>query len=475
MTPETSIAAAPELQKRTGSARALIVDDDMAACQLLSDGLMDSGFEVHSCTSGPAALAIVEAKEIEVVVTDLRMHGMSGTDLCRQVVETRSDLPVIVVTAFGSMDTAVEALRAGAYDFITKPFDIDAIALTLARAVEHRRLRLEVDRLRRFVHDMKHYGELLGSSLAMQSLYGLLDRIEDSEATVLITGESGTGKELVARELHRRSKRRDGPFVAINCAAVPEALLESELFGHVRGAFTDARTNHQGLLARANGGTILLDEIGDMPLGIQPKLLRALQERKIRPVGSSSEEEIDVRVIACTHRDLETLVEEHAFREDLYYRINVITLKVPPLCARGGDVLLLAQHFAERFAAQAGKPVTGLAPAVAERLMSYNWPGNVRELQNCMERAIALSRGALVQVADLPQRVREHQSTHVLVASDDPSELVALDEVEKRYILRVLSAVHGNKTTAAQILGLSRKTLYRRLHAYGVPLEPSSG
>jgi two-component system, NtrC family, response regulator AtoC len=460
-----------ELPESVVPGKVLIVDDEAGACQLLADGLTDSGFEATWRTDANEAWTLVEAGDFDVVVTDLRMHGLNGIDLCRRIVETRSDLPVIVVTAFGSLDTAVEALRAGAYDFITKPFDVDAVSLAVCRAIEHRSLRLEVKRLRRAVRDMKLYGELVGSSPAMQELYALLERIADSEATVLVRGESGTGKELVACELHRRGKRKAGPFVAINCAAMPEALLESELFGHVRGAFTDARAAHDGLFVRANGGTILLDEIGDMPLGIQPKLLRALQERKIRPVGSTNELPIDVRVIVCTHRDLETLVEEQAFREDLYYRINVISISVPPLCARGGDVLLLAQHFIDRFAAQAGKPVTGLSPGAAERLMAYNWPGNVRELSNCMERGVALSRAGVVDVADLPERIRDHKSSHVLVASDDPSELVPLDEVEKRYVLRVLSAVRGNKTAAAQILGLSRKTLYRRLHAYGLALD----
>lgn len=456
------------VEQSATSPRVLVVDDDPGACQLLADGLADQGFEVSWQTNAQDSLAALDGQDFDVVVTDLRMRGMSGTDLCRRIVTTHSDLPVLVMTAFGSLDTAVDALRAGAYDFITKPFEVEAMGIALRRAVEHRALRLEVKRLRRAVRDTKRFGELLGSSAPMQQLYALLERLADSDATVLIVGASGTGKELVARELHRRSKRREGRFIAINCAAMPEALLESELFGHVRGAFTDARSTHDGLLLKANGGTLLLDEIGDMPLGIQPKLLRALQERKFRPVGSTSETAIDVRILACTHRDLESLVEEGTFREDLYYRINVVTVPVPPLSARGTDVLLLAQHFIEQCSAQAGKRPSGLTANAAERLMSYDWPGNARELQNCMERALALARSDVIDAADLPTRIREYTPTRVMISPNEPGEWLSLEDMEKRYILQVLEAVHSNKSAAAQILGLSRKTLYRRLRAYGL-------
>jgi DNA-binding NtrC family response regulator len=457
-----------EPSEAPGYRRVVVVDDDESACTMLVDGLCAEGFDAVSFTSAADALAVIEDTDFGAVITDLRMTGMNGIDLCRRVVSSWSDLPVIVVTAFGTLDTAVEALRAGAYDFITKPFDIDAAVIALERAFEHRALRLEVKRLRRAAQDIGGIGELIGTSFAMRRVYDLLERIADSQSTLLLSGESGSGKEVIARELHRRGKRSGGPFVAINCAAIPETLLESELFGHVRGAFTDARADHGGLFVRASGGTLLLDEIGDMPLGIQSKLLRALQDRKVRPVGGAHEVSFDARIIACSHRDLETLVEDGAFRRDLFYRINVINVTLPPLRERGGDVLLLAQHFITQFAAQAGKPVTGLSPAAAERLMAYDWPGNVRELQNCIERAVALTRAPTIDAADLPTRIREHRSQHVIVASDDPSDVVPLDQVEKRYVLRVLKTVGGNKTLAAQKLGLSRKTLYRRLEAYGV-------
>jgi two-component system response regulator HydG len=448
--------------------RVLVVDDDRSLCETLAAALDKRGFTVEWRTDPAAALECVGRDGMDVVVTDLRMGAASGLDLCARVVAEWPDLPVLLITAFGTLDTAVAAIRAGAYDFITKPIEIDALAVALERAVERRRLRQEVKDLRRAVGSMRgRFGKLLGSSDAMRPVYDLLERIADSSATVLVTGESGTGKEVVARALHDMGPRRSAPFVAINCSAVPEALLESELFGHARGAFTDARAPRAGLVLQANGGTLLLDEIGDMPMPLQAKLLRALQERTVRPVGGDAEVPFDVRILATTNRDLRALIEESRFREDLYFRINVIHVELPPLRARGGDVLLLAQHFVDLHAARARKPVTGLSPAAAERLLAYPWPGNVRELQNCIERAIALTRHPEIQVEDLPETVRSFKRSHVLVAASDPSELVPLAEVERRYVLRVVEAAGGNKSLAAQILGITRKTLYRKLEDYG--------
>jgi two-component system response regulator HydG len=373
----------------------------------------------------------------------------------------------MMLTGFGNLEMAIGAIRAGAYDFITKPPDLDVLALALQRAVQHRHLRAEVKRLRRTVEEARGFGELLSASPAMQKLTDLLERILDSDASVLVTGESGTGKELVARALHHRGRRAAGPFVAVNCAAVPETLLESELFGHVRGAFTDARSGHTGLFVQASGGTLFLDEIGELPLTLQPKLLRALQERTVRPLGGDAEVPCDVRLVAATNRDLETAIEEHRFRDDLYFRINVIHVDVPPLRARGNDVLLLAQHFVDRYAAQAGKAMTGLSPEAAERLLAYAWPGNVRELQNCVERAVALARYDRIAVDDLPDKVRRARRSQVVIAADDPASLLPLEEVERRYILRVLEVVRGNRSLAARTLGLDRKTLYRKLERYG--------
>jgi two-component system response regulator HydG len=301
----------------------------------------------------------------------------------------------------------------------------------------------------------------------MRQVFDLIERISDQEVSVLVTGETGTGKERVAKTLHRRSARRDGPFVAIDCAALPETLLESELFGHASGAFTDARGPRTGLFVQASQGTLFLDEIGELPLGLQPKLLRALQERRVRPVGGNTEIPFDVRVIAATNRDLEGAIEEGRFRRDLFYRINVIHLNVPPLRARGSDILLLSQYFLERIMESSPKRVTGFSPAVAERLLSYSWPGNVRELQNCLARAVALTSFAEITVEDLPAQIRNYTRAPILVDSDNPLELLTLEEVERHYILRVLEATAGNKTLAAQILGMDRKTLYRKLERFG--------
>ena len=324
----------------------------------------------------------------------------------------------------------------------------------------------EVKRLRSAV-DAPASSDLLGTSPAVRAVRDVIARVADSEASVLITGESGTGKEVVARALHTTSRRHDAPFVAINCAAMPEALLESELFGHARGAFTDAKEARAGLFARAARGTIFLDEIGDMPIGLQPKLLRVLQERTVRPLGTSNEVPIDVRVVAATNRDLESAIEDRRFREDLYFRLNVIHIELPPLRARGGDVLLLTQHLLRKAAEREKKNVLGVSAAAAERLVAYSWPGNVRELQNCIEHAVALARYEQIMPEDLPEKIRSYKSSHVLIVADNPSELVAMEEVERRYILRVVEAVAGNKAAAARILGIERKTLYRKLERYG--------
>ncbi len=446
--------------------RVLLVDDDQAMCEMLARSLLRKGFEGVYRTSGQAALEAIEAQGFDVVVTDLNMPGLSGLQLCERVVANRPDLPVVVVTAFGNLDTAIGAIRVGAYDFITKPFEVDALCLTLTRAVQHRQLREEVKLLKKMVADSRRYDEFIGQSPAMRAVYALLDRIMDTDASVLITGESGTGKEVVARALHRRGKRKDGPFIALNCAAMPESLLENELFGHAKGAFTDARGDQVGLFVQASSGTLFLDEIGDMPLPMQVKLLRALEERKVRPIGGSREIPFDARIIAATNRDLETEIAEKRFREDLYFRINVIHVELPPLRARGNDVLLLAQNFIERFAAATGKRVTGLSTEAAEKLLAYSFMGNVRELHNCIERAVAVTHFEQLTVDDLPERIRNYRVSHVIVGSDDPNELVPMEEVERRYIARVLEAARGNKTLAARILGFDRKTLYNKLARY---------
>jgi two-component system response regulator AtoC len=443
--------------------RILIIDDDRSMCDLLEAELRRRRFEVKSVTSPQEALSIFEREEFGLVVTDVNMTGMSGVELCQQLVSRREDIPVIIMTAFASMETAIAGIRAGAYDFLTKPIDVDQLALAIERGLAHRALREEVKRLRKAIDGGPRFEEILGNSPAMLKMFEVITRVAETDTTVLITGESGTGKELVAKALHSKSTRHDGPFVAINCAAMPEALLESELFGHLKGAFTDARSARPGLFIRANKGTLFLDEIGEMPAGMQAKLLRALQERVVRPVGGDEEQPFDARIIAATNRDLETEVAEKRFREDLFYRINVVRAHVPPLRARGSDILLLAQSFLERYAAQSRRPVVGMTSAAADKLLNYVWPGNVRELQNCIERAVALAQLDQIGIDDLPEKVKDHKAARVTIDSNDPAELLPMEDVESRYILKVLEAVGGNKTLAAQVLGFDRRTLYRKL------------
>ncbi|MGA9111723.1 MAG: sigma-54-dependent transcriptional regulator [Smithella sp.] len=444
------------------SGRILIVDDDQNMCELLEADLSRRGFQISCFTSANEAFHALQEKEFDTVLTDLQMPGMDGLDLCNRIVLNRPDVPVIVITAFGSMETAIKAMRAGAYDFVTKPVEMDILALTLERAVKHRLLQEQVKILSEVVETAKKYHELIGASRSMQNIYHQLSRIADSESTVLITGESGTGKELVARALHRQSSRSAGRFIAVNCAALTDTLLESELFGHTRGAFTDARSARKGLFLQADGGTLLLDEIGDFPLTLQPKLLRALEERSLRPVGADTEIPFDVRVISTTNRDLESAVEEKLFREDLFFRINVIQIELPPLRERGTDILLLAQHFIEQFAIRTGKSISGISNSAAEKLLDYAWPGNVRELRNAIERAVALTKYENLVVEDLPEKIRSYRVTDMVISSN-ASDLVSMEETERRYIQHVLKTVGGNKTHAARLLGFDRKTLYRKL------------
>jgi DNA-binding NtrC family response regulator len=448
------------------SARILIVDDDRSMCDLIETDLRRRGYAPESVGDAAAALELVRGEDLDVVLTDLNMPGMSGIELCERVAAHRPDVPVIVITAFGSLESAISAIKAGAYDFVTKPIDLDILAVSIERALNHRALKEQI-KILSGPPEEGGCGELVGRSRPMLDLCDKIVRVADSEASVLITGESGTGKELVARALHSRSRRARGPFVAFNCAALPESLLESELFGHRRGAFTDAREDKRGLLVEASGGTLLLDEVGDIPPAVQPKLLRALEERRVRPLGGASEITFDARVIAATHRDLEEAMEAGAFRDDLYYRLNVIKLSVPPLRSRGTDILLLARRFVAEYAGRSDKPVTAIAEPAVEKLLAYSWPGNVRELRNAMERAVALARHDKIVVEDMPEAIRDYEESRVSLSGSDPNELVPLDELERRYILHVLRASGGNRSMAARILGLDRKTLYRKLHRYG--------
>jgi two-component system response regulator HydG len=456
--------------------RILVIDDDASMCELLKLELEGRQYQVVTETSPEAALRTLGTEDFGVVITDINMRGMSGVELCARVVALRENTPVIVMTAFATIESAVASIRAGAYDFVTKPFETQDLVLTIERALTHRALREEVTRLRREVSEQRPFDEIVGSSVAMKKVYEIISRVADTDATVLITGESGTGKELVAKALHTRSGRSSGPFVAINCAALPENLLESELFGHVKGAFTDARGARAGLFVKATGGTLFLDEIGEMPLGMQAKLLRALQERSVRAVGADNETPFDTRIVAATSRDLEIEVAERRFREDLFYRVNVVHVPLPPLRERDNDVLALATYFLRREQRTNPPRVVGFTRAAADRLTSYSWPGNVRELQNCIERAVALAQFDHVGVEDLPERIGDFKPApvvHVDVA--DSKDLLPMDEIEQRYIRRVLEAVGGNKASAARVLGFDRRTLYRKLDRWrDAPASPAT-
>jgi len=455
--------------------RILLVDDDKDHCEVLEGTLKALGYDVTYTTSPHDALERVAREAFDAILTDLRMSAMDGLDLCTRILGTRPDVPVIVVTGAASMEVAIAAMRAGAYDFLTKPLDSTLVAVSVARAVEHHRLQGEVKQLREASFERAAVHELVGTSQAMKRVHDLVTRLGPSDVSILIEGETGTGKELVARALHAAGSRRSGPFVALNCSAVPAPLLESELFGHTRGAFTGANTARVGLLLQASGGTLLLDEIGDMPLEMQTKLLRALQERRVRPVGSNTEHAFDVRVVVATHRDLEAEIAAKRFREDLYYRVNVVRIRIPPLRAREGDILVLAAHFLRKESANGARGEMKLSPRVASALLSYDWPGNVRELENCMARAVALTRLDHISTEDLPERVVSHRPTPFAVSAAHPAEILTLDELDRRYIERAITLLDGNKSRAAELLGLDRRTLYRRLEKYeGVPREEST-
>jgi two-component system response regulator HydG len=467
----------------TPAVRALVVDDDPDAAELLGRWLERIGAETVVETQASAALdRIARDPGLDLVVADLQMEGLNGLELCRRVPDLVPDLPVIVVTGHGSVEAATGALRSGAYDFLTKPVDRELLAHTVARAARERRLSVELRRLREQMDQVgasgagsAGLGALVGSSRTMDRLFDLVRRVATTDASVLITGESGTGKELVAKALHDESDRKQGPFVAINCAAVPASLIESELFGHVRGAFTDARGTREGLFLGADGGTLFLDEIGELPIETQPKLLRALQERRVRPVGGDSERSFDARIIAATNRDLDADVRSGRFREDLYYRVNVVRLELPPLRERGTDVLELAQRFIERYADRHRKPVRTMSDEAAQKLLDYDWPGNVRELENAIDRAVALTRHERLAVADLPVRIQRHRPVTVDLAPEEPESLLPMHEVERRYIDRVLELTGGNKARAARILGFDRRTLYRKLHRFAMETSQPSG
>ena len=441
--------------------RILIVDDDRAMREMLASLFKERGLWVEDAASADAALSRAAEQEFDVVLSDVRMPGLSGVELVGQLRRLRPGTPVVLMTAFGSIDSAVDAMRSGAFDYLTKPFEPDAVILAVERALAHRALALENEQLRRAVDRSGSLGELIGKSPAMREIFALIKRIAHGRSSVLITGESGTGKEVVARAIHFHGDRSEKAFVPINCTAIPEGLLESELFGHVRGAFTGAHASKRGLFEKADGGTLFLDEIGDMGLVLQGKLLRVLQDREIRAVGGTQSVRVDVRIIAATNRDLEAEIAAGRFREDLFYRLNVIPIHIPPLRERPDDVPALVEAFLRRHADGRRR---FFAPEALERLLAHAWRGNARELENVIERALALSDAETLGPEDVPLpggATPEKPRGEDFLASA-AAHAMTLHELSERYTEQVLHSTGGNKVQAARILGIDRKTLYRR-------------
>src|SRR5262245_9253487 len=446
------------------SARILIAEDDADLRDLLQDELEDAGYETVVAIDGRSAMMRIEREreQIDLLITDVRMPGLSGDELLNAMRAQRSEAPVIVITAFGSVEQAVEMVKAGAFQYLTKPFDTDDLLRAAAQALEQSAPQREQARLRRELPETPT--RIIGASWPMREMFKLIARAARGSSTVLITGESGTGKELVARSIHEASERK-GAFVPVNCAAIPSELMESELFGHTGQAFTGAKQARAGLFESADEGTLFLDEIGEMPLAVQPKLLRVLQDGTVRRVGADREREINVRVIAATNRDLEREVSEGKFRDDLYWRLNVIHLHIPPLRERPFDIPLLVEHFVNKIAEKSGQTPLNVLPETLATLTAYSWPGNARELENVIERAIALAAGRNLTPDDLPERVRSNGHTASLIARARERRMT-LRELEKDYIIEALRMTGGNKSRAAEILGIDRRTLHRKLDEY---------
>jgi DNA-binding NtrC family response regulator len=440
----------------------LVVDDDADMRELVHDMLKDRGHQVTTAGSGSDALKLLGEQDFAVVLTDLRMKGMQGLELLTEIRRMHADVGVILMTAFGSVETAVEAMKHGASDYLTKPVKKDELVRVVERVIRETSLRREVSRLRREIHKEYSFHQILGKSKAIQAVFDLIRRVADSPTNVLITGESGTGKELVAKAIHYNSDRKDAPFVPVNCAAIPEPLLESELFGHMRGAFTDAKMDKRGLFEEAQKGTLFLDEISELPVMLQAKILRAIQEKEIRRVGANKPIAVDVRIIAATNLNLSEEVKAKRFRDDLYYRLNVIELKLPPLRERREDIPLLVDAFLKKCGASRGKEVKAVSESALAMLMDYGWPGNVRELENIIERAVTLTRGDKIIPEDLPPTIQGSRGDR-RVLDDAAERTLPLEAVEKEYILKILEKMGGNKYQAAHALGIDRKTLYRKL------------
>ena len=448
----------------TSHERILVVDDEEQMRDLLTKILERKGYQVSVCGNGMEALSILEKEPMDLVVTDVRMPGLSGMEALRAIKELNPEIVVLIMTAFGSIDQAVQAVKDGAYDYINKPFKIDEMLLTIEKALEERYLRHEVSTLRQELRTRYHFENLIGKSRAMQDVFGLIEQVAGSRSTVMIYGKSGTGKELVAKAVHYNSPRASKAFVAVNCAAIPAELLESELFGHEKGSFTGAIATKVGKFELATGGTLFLDEIGSMRLDLQAKILRALQEREVERVGGTRIIKIDVRVVAATNRDLKKAVDEGAFREDLYYRLNVVPITLPDLTDRQEDVPLLANHFVQKFAQESNPAIREISKEAMAVLMSHTWPGNVRELENVIERAVTLGRGPAILPGDLPS----HLTGGANPLDRAMAKEATLEDLERDYIAMTLRRTKGHQIRAASILGIDRRTLYRKIRRYGL-------
>jgi DNA-binding NtrC family response regulator len=457
----SSVADAAIAAERPMSPLVLIVDDENATRDLCRDIVAESGLRTRTASTTEQALEILEQYPVDIVITDLRVPEIGGIELLKRVRETHAQTPVIVLTQYGTIESAVEATRMGAADYVTKHFHIPELRTKLDRVVRSIELDQENRVLREQLRTRPGFAGLIGLSPKMQRVYKLIEKVSQHNYPVLILGESGTGKELVARSIHFSGTRRNKPFAPVDCSALVPTLIESELFGYVKGAFTGANTNKQGLMEAAGSGTLFLDEIGDLPIDLQAKLLRALQEKEIRPVGSTDRIPISVRVIAATNRDLEAAVRTGNFRQDLFFRLNVVQIKMPPLRDRKGDIPLLVNSFLEKFS-DADAPTRTISEDAMIRLMAYDWPGNVRELENAIERAIALGTGPILHVGDLPSNLQ--YGTGERLPQND--ELLPLDELERRAIMRALRESGGDKLAAARLLGIGKTTLYRKLKQY---------
>jgi DNA-binding NtrC family response regulator len=447
----------------------LVIDDEESILDSLRLNLTQSGYGCTTARNGQEGIALFENGDFDLVLCDLQLPDMSGTDVTRRLREQRESIEVIIISGYGSVANAVAATKAGAFHFVEKPFEFDALQVLIERALERKTLIEESDQLRRTLQQRTTYSDIVGRSKQMQNIFEMIEAVAKSDANILIVGESGTGKELIANATHFNSHRAKGPFVKVNCAALPKELIESELFGHTKGAFTGASRDKEGLIARANGGSLLLDEIAEMPLELQPKLLRALQERVFYRLGSERPVEVDFRLICSTNRNPPEAVRAGMLREDLYYRISTITIEVPPLKERAEDVQLLADHFLRTFATKYNKPVHGFSQAAVSSMYNYHWPGNVRELESAIERAILLSKGELIEPTDLPFAALETPAMSAAHNNDFhvPQDM-KLEEIEREVIYQTLKRTKGNKQAAANVLGIYRPRLYSKIRKYNL-------